>query len=82
MLHEFRCRYLFAQYTPSKPSRSGIKIYAICDIKTCYTYIFEIYCGKQPTEPYLKSNKIEDIKKLAAPIEKSNSNMTKPESRL
>lgn len=61
----------------NKPSRYGIEIYAVCDAKTFYTNNFEIYRGKQPTGPYLKSNKAEDIvKRPVTPIEKSNRNIT------
>lgn len=77
MLHAFRGRCSFVQYIPNKPAKYGLKIYALCDAKTFYTFNFEIYCGKQVPGPYLKSNKSEDIvKRLVAPIEKSKRNVT------
>ncbi|KAG5870235.1 hypothetical protein JTB14_029109 [Gonioctena quinquepunctata] len=77
MLHAFKGRCSFVRYIPNKPAKYGIKIYALSDAKTFYTFNLEIYCGKQVPGPYLKSNKAKDIvKRLVVPIEKSKRNVT------
>lgn len=77
MLHPFRGRCSFVQYMPQKPAKYGIKIYALCDSKTFYTWNFEIYCGAQFNGPYKTSNKPFDIvQRLVDPIKKSNRNLT------
>ncbi|XP_043263439.1 piggyBac transposable element-derived protein 4-like [Colletes gigas] len=48
MLHPFKDRCSFIQYIPSKPAKYRLKIFALCDAKSFYTSILEIYCGKQP----------------------------------
>ncbi|KAJ8964664.1 hypothetical protein NQ314_004719 [Rhamnusium bicolor] len=77
MLHPFRGRCGFVQYMPLKPAKYGIKMYALCDSRTYYTWKFEIYCGKQPDGPYQTSNKPFDIvQRLVDTLKKSNRNLT------
>lgn len=77
MLHQFRGRCRFVMYMPNKPAKYGIKLYALCDARMFYVWNFEIYCGAQPRGPYALSNKAtDDVKRLVAPVEKSNRNLT------
>lgn len=77
MLHPFRGRCSFIQYIPSKPSKYGVKMFALCDAKSFYTSNLEIYCGIQPNGPFAASNTPTDIvKRLITPIENSNRNLT------
>lgn len=77
MLHPFRGRCQWIQYIPSKPSKYGIKMYALCDAKTYYTSGLEIYCGAQPNGCYAVSNSpIDVVKRLVSPLENSCRNIT------
>lgn len=55
-LEAFRGRCIFRQYIPNKPSKYGIKIYALCDSKVFYTCNMEVYVGKQPAGPWEINN--------------------------
>ncbi|KAJ8930155.1 hypothetical protein NQ314_017071 [Rhamnusium bicolor] len=55
-LKGFRGRCSFRQYLPSKPSKSGIKIFALSNAKMYYTVSLEVYVGQQPDGPYKVSN--------------------------
>lgn len=57
----FRGKCPFRQYIPSKPAKYGIKIYALVDAKSIYTFSTEIYAGKQPQGSYYKSNASKDV---------------------
>lgn len=77
MLVSFRGRCGFIQYMPQKPAKYGLKIYALCDARTFYTFNLDIYCGKQKDGPYMTSNKPFDIcKRMTIPIINSNRNLT------
>lgn len=52
MLVAFRGKCPFKQYIPSKPAKYGIKIHALCDVKTPYVCNMEIYAGTQLDGPY------------------------------
>lgn len=76
-LEAFRGRCRFKQYIPSKPAKYGVKIYAMCDAVTFYTYSMEIYPGRQPQGPYEQSNKPSDVvRRLAQPIYGTGRNIT------
>lgn len=76
-LEGFRGRCSFRQYIPSKPNKYGIKIYALADSKTFYSYNLEVYCGKQPDGPYSVSNKPKDVViRLAQPLFGTGRNIT------
>ncbi|CAK9809239.1 PiggyBac transposable element-derived protein 4 [Anthophora plagiata] len=73
MLLAFRGRCGFRVYIPSKPAKYGIKIQALVDVKSFYTFNLEVYAGKQPTGPYAVSNKAFDVvERLVQPISQSN----------
>lgn len=44
-----RCR--FKQYIPSKPAKYGLKIWAVCDVKTSYAWRLQVYTGKVGDRP-------------------------------
>lgn len=76
-LEAFRGRCGFIQYIPKKPSKYGIKIYALVDARLCYAYNMEIYAGTQPDGPFSISNKPSDVvRRLAEPIYHSGRNIT------
>lgn len=61
MLESFRGRCSFKQYIPQKPAKYGVKMFALCDSRTFYTYNLEIYAGKNQTGPYQLSNSPRDV---------------------
>lgn len=76
-LEAFRGRCSFKQYIPSKPSKYGIKIFAMVDAKMFYTKAMEVYVGQQPEGPYCVSNSSEAIvKRLSSPIHGTGRNIT------
>ena len=80
MLVAFRGKCSFRQYIPSKPTKYGIKIHAMCDAKTFYVYNMEIYAGLQPEGPY-KTDKVYNssiavVTRLISTISKSARNVT------
>ena len=52
---KFKGRIHFKQYLPSKPTRWGIKVYALCESKTGFLLKFIVYTGKNtfPRDPQL-----------------------------
>lgn len=73
----FRGRCQFRQYIPSKPSKYGIKIFALVDVKNAYTYNMEIYCGKQPDGPFqVSSSAAEVVKRMVKRLEGTGRNIT------
>ena len=76
-LQSFRGRCLFRQYIPNKPSKYGIKIFALVDAKCFYTVNEEVYVGSQPAGPFKQSNSSEEIViRLIEPISKTGRNIT------
>lgn len=64
-------------YIPPKPSKYGIKMYALIDVKTYYMFNLEIYPGTQTPGFYLYSNKSNDIvDRLTALISQTNWKVT------
>lgn len=43
----FRGRCAFKQYLPSKPDKYGLKLFWICDAKTCYPLFAIPYLGRE-----------------------------------
>lgn len=77
MLVTFQSRCRFVQYMDKTSAKYGIKIYALCDAQTFYTYNLKIYYGKQDTGPFATTNKPFDIvNRLTDPIKKTNRNVT------
>lgn len=73
----FRGRCPFRQYIPSKPSKYGIKIFSVVDVKNMYTYNLEIYPGAQPHGPYQLSNRPTDVvKRMIEPLRNTKRNIT------
>lgn len=76
-LVKFRGKCPFKQYLPSKPGKYGIKIFAVVDSKTMYSFNMEIYPGKQPEGPYnLLNNPHPLVMRLMEPILDSGRNLT------
>lgn len=76
-LLSFRGRCLFKQFIPSKPAKSGVKVFALVDAKTFYTFNLETYVGTQPDGPYKFENTPEQITlRLVQPVEGTNRNIT------
>lgn len=46
---------------PAKPGKYGLKIYAVVDSDTFYTYNLELYTKEQPEGPYRASNAAESV---------------------
>ncbi|XP_030754381.1 piggyBac transposable element-derived protein 4-like [Sitophilus oryzae] len=77
MLPAFRGRYPFRQYMPNKPSKYGLKIFAMADSKTFYVSNMEVYLGKQPAGPFALSYSPDlVVKRLITPITGSGRNVT------
>lgn len=77
MLHAFRGRCDFLQFMSGKPAKIGVKMQALVDAITFYTWNLELYCGQHPEGPYKVSNSPAAIvKRLVQPIEQSNRNIT------
>ena len=48
-LVSFRGRCSFRQYMTSKPGKYGLKIWALCEVKTSYALMLQVYTGKSAT---------------------------------
>lgn len=73
----FRGKCPIRQYMPNKPSKFGIKIYALVSSSNFYTTNFEVYVGQQPEGPFRKSNKVNDLVcRLVEPEVGTNRNIT------
>ncbi|KAB0804247.1 hypothetical protein PPYR_01217 [Photinus pyralis] len=76
-LEAFRGRCSFRQYIPSKPSKYGIKIFALCDARMYYTANLEVYVGTQPEGPYSTNNSaLSVVERLCKPIRGTGRNLT------
>ena len=58
----------FKQYMPSKPSKYGIKLWALCDVSTSYAWNMKPYSGKEvhnaPPVRQLEQNVVLDFRPL------------------
>ena len=76
-LEPFRGRCPFRQYIPNKPAKYGIKIFALVDARTFYTWNLEIYAGMQPEGPYKLENGADKVvMRLVEPIFNTGRNLT------
>ncbi|XP_035223678.1 uncharacterized protein LOC118196351 [Stegodyphus dumicola] len=76
-LEFFRGRCPFRQYMPKKPSKYGIKVFALVDSRVFYTWKMEIYAGKQPKGPFQVDNSPSSVvKRLMEPLYNSGRNLT------
>ena len=75
-LVSFRRRCLFAQYTPSKPAKYGIKIFWLCDASLPHAFNANIYVGKQPRAPPEKNLGYNVVANLTAPLQGSRRNVS------
>ena len=77
MLPPFRGKSSFCQYIPTKPSKYGIKIIPLVDLKNFNTANLKIYVGMQPDGPYQVDNSATSVvKRLCAPIKGTGGNIT------
>ena len=60
-LEPFCGRCSFRQYIPSKPTKYGVKIFAMVDASNFYTSNMEVYVGVQPKGPCKVNNKPGDV---------------------
>ncbi|XP_069704477.1 piggyBac transposable element-derived protein 4-like [Periplaneta americana] len=73
----FRGRCPMKVCMPTKPTKYGIKIFAMVDVKTYYTHNLEIYAGIQPDGPFHQSNSAHAVvKRLVHPIKGTGRNVT------
>ncbi|XP_033214045.1 uncharacterized protein LOC117171101 [Belonocnema kinseyi] len=73
----FRGSCPFRQYIPSKHTKYGIKLFALVDARTVYTYNVDIYAGKQPEGPFRVNKKPSEImKRMTEPLCLSGRNVT------
>lgn len=76
-LESFRGRVSFLQYIPNKPSKYGLKVFALVDAKTYYCLNLEVYVGTQPDGPYKKSNDPHSlVVRLIEPVSGTKRNIT------
>ncbi|KFM60418.1 PiggyBac transposable element-derived protein 4, partial [Stegodyphus mimosarum] len=76
-LEPFRGRCGFRQYMPKKPSKYGIKIFALVDSRVFYTWNMEIYAGKHPDEPFkIDCSSKAIVMRLMTPLFNSGRNLT------
>lgn len=76
-LEKFRGRCAFRQYMPKKPAKYGLKLFALVDARTYYTYNMEIYAGQQPEGCFKVDNSPSSIvKRLCTPLYGSGRNVT------
>lgn len=69
----FRGHCSFKQYIPSKPAKYGLKMFALVDAKTAYTFNLKAYVVTQLEGPYKCKNSGEDIVlRLVQLVEGSN----------
>lgn len=76
-LPAFRGRFCAVVYMPNKPTKYGIKHYALVDSKTFYLLKFEIYAGVQPDGPYqVPNDTLSLVKRMIEPISGTARNVT------
>lgn len=76
-LETFRGMCVFRQCIKSKPTRYGLKIFALVDAKAHYTYTMEVYTGQQADGPFKISNSPRDVvKRFVGPIVNTGRNIT------
>lgn len=61
ILAPFRGKCKFVKYLPNKTARYGLKIFILCDSKTCFVSNIEVYCGTQHKGPYQQPTSAEDV---------------------
>ncbi|CAK1588307.1 unnamed protein product [Parnassius mnemosyne] len=76
-LPAFRGRFSGVVYMPNKPTKYGIKHYALVDSATFYLLKFEIYAGVQPEGPYrMPNDTVSLVKRMTEPIWGTGRNVT------
>lgn len=77
MLLPYRGRCGFVQYMSRKQSKYGLKLYALVDNRSYYTWNFEVCCRTQKEGPfYYSNNPIDIVKRMVEPLKNSNRNLT------
>ncbi|GJQ78584.1 hypothetical protein Trydic_g11694 [Trypoxylus dichotomus] len=64
---EFRGRYRFVQYMPSKPTKYGMKIFWMYESKSGYVLGGLVYVNRQPGEPPHKNLGLEVVQAFHEP---------------
>lgn len=73
----FRGKFSGVVYMPSKPTKYGIKHFALVDSATYYLQKFEVYVGRQPDGPFkLPSDTASLVKRMIEPISGTGRNVT------
>lgn len=73
----FRGRCSFKQYIKSKPARYGIKVFAVVDSESWYTFNLEPYLGTQPSGAFQVDNSTKEVvMRLTKPIQGAGRNVT------
>ena len=64
-----KCRLLFIQYMPQKPTKWGIKVWVCSDARNGYIYNFDVYAGANPSTPKYPNGQAYDVvMKLTEPL--------------
>nr|CAI5837678.1 unnamed protein product [Callosobruchus analis] len=67
----------FRVYIPNKPTKYGIRIFALVDARTFYSVNLDVYLGEQPIGPFRVNNKVPNVvKRMTEPINGSSRNVT------
>nr|CAI5823661.1 unnamed protein product [Callosobruchus analis] len=73
----FQKNFIASEYLTVKPARYGIKMSALVDAKSGYTFNLETYVGTQPEGPFRLGNSAQEIVlRMVEPIKNSNRNVT------
>ncbi|XP_014768611.1 uncharacterized protein LOC106868028 [Octopus bimaculoides] len=75
-LVSFRGHCPFRVHIPSKPGKSAIKIWTICDSETSYVWKMQIYTGKDPVKRRETNQGSRVVEDLVKELENTGCNIT------